>query len=209
MALERNYTIPLRREWSKTPRYRRAKKAASAVREFLKKHMKSESIKIGKHLNLELWKHGIKNPPHKIKITAVKEDDGTVKAELFGKKYEEAKKPEKKEEKPSGVAGKLQSAIEKTKGGEKAEPEEEEKAREETAEDKTGKKEKKEEKKETAEKKPEGKKEAGAKPAAKGAAEKGKKEQEKAKPDQASRKKAPEKKKSSASSPKKSKQAEK
>ena len=56
MALERTYTIPLRREWLKAPRYKRAKRAIAAVRTFLERHMKSEDIRIGTHLNLEIWK---------------------------------------------------------------------------------------------------------------------------------------------------------
>jgi large subunit ribosomal protein L31e len=110
MVLERTYIIPLRREWLKVPRYKRAKKASTAVREFLSKHMKSDNVKIGNGLNMMLWEHGIKNPPHKIKVSVIKEDDGTVKAELFGKKYVEHKKIEKEEE-ASGMAGKLKKMM--------------------------------------------------------------------------------------------------
>ena len=65
MATERTYTIPLRKEWLKSPKYRRAKKAISAVKQFLIKHMKSEDVRLGKYINEEIWKHGIKNPPGK------------------------------------------------------------------------------------------------------------------------------------------------
>jgi large subunit ribosomal protein L31e len=104
---ERTYTVPLRREWLKVPRYRRAKKAAIALREFLQRHMKSEDVKLGKELNLELWKHGMRNPPHHVKLTALKDEKGIVRANLYGKpielpKKEEPKKAEaKKEEKPA------------------------------------------------------------------------------------------------------------
>ena len=83
---ERNYTIPLRRQWRKTVRYRRAKKTIKAIREFLQKHMKSETVKIGRQLNEAVWKHGIQNPPSKIKVSAVKDKAGTIMAELFGAK---------------------------------------------------------------------------------------------------------------------------
>ena len=106
MAVERTYTIPLRREWLKSPRYRRAKKAVTAVKQFLTKHMKSEDIRLGKHLNEELWKHGIKNPPCKIKVNVIKDDKDVVRAELFGKKIELEKKEEKK-----GITGKLKEKI--------------------------------------------------------------------------------------------------
>lgn len=99
MALERSYNIPLRKEFMKVPRYKRAKKAATALKEFLLKHMKGEDVKIGKNLNMEIWKRGIRNPPHHIKVNAVKGDDNIIKAELLGKKYEEKTKEERDAEK--------------------------------------------------------------------------------------------------------------
>lgn len=99
MVTERTYNVPLRREYLKAPMYRRTKKAVTALTQFIAKHMKVDigNVRIGKFLNLELWKNGIKNPPHHIKVTIVKDDDGVAKAELFGKKYEEFKRIEKKE----------------------------------------------------------------------------------------------------------------
>jgi large subunit ribosomal protein L31e len=95
--IKREYNIPLRSYFSKKPKYRRAKVAIKGVISFLKKHMKSEQIKIGPVLNLEIWKHGIKNPPHHIKVVATKDKEGVVKAEMFGHEYVEAKKEEKKQ----------------------------------------------------------------------------------------------------------------
>jgi ribosomal protein L31E len=37
-VLERTYNVPLRREYLKVPRYRRAKKAVTALKEFVSKH---------------------------------------------------------------------------------------------------------------------------------------------------------------------------
>ena len=84
--LERTYTIPLRREWLRVPRYKRAKRAIHAVQNFLKRHMKAEldNVKLGNSINLEIWKHGIRNPPSRIKINTKKDDKGVVFAELFG-----------------------------------------------------------------------------------------------------------------------------
>lgn len=112
--LEREYIIPLRKEWLKAPKHKRAKKAIRAIREFLARHMKAEikDIKIGRWLNREIWARGIKKPLGKVKIKAVKEED-IVKAELaelpeYAKKIEEKEKAraekakkekEKKEEK--------------------------------------------------------------------------------------------------------------
>lgn len=113
-VLERTYNVPLRKEWLKSPRYRRSKKAVTALKEFIVKHMKASNIKIGKHLNEEVWKHGIKNPPHHIKVNAVKDSEGLVKVELFGKPIEEvAKKPEVKE-KPKKAEEKPKKEEKKT-----------------------------------------------------------------------------------------------
>lgn len=118
--LERNYNVPLRKEWLKVPRYKRSKKAVKALREFLEKHMKSEDVRIGAHANEFIWKHGIKNPPHHVSVTAVKDSEGVVRAELEGKDFKGAVKSVKKEEKATGLKGKLQEAL-----GKKDKPEEE------------------------------------------------------------------------------------
>ncbi len=98
---ERTYVIPLRKEWLKVSRYKRAKRAVTGVRRFLKRHFRVpvENVKVGKSLNEEIWKHGIRNPPSKVKVTAVKDAEGIVRAELFGHKFEQPKE-EVKVEKP-------------------------------------------------------------------------------------------------------------
>lgn len=102
VTVEREYIIPLRKEFQKAPSYKRAKKTITAIKEFLTKHMKSDNIKLGKYLNLKVWEHGMKNPPHKVKVKVEKYDDGLVKAELVGapveKSKEKKKKPAKKTE---------------------------------------------------------------------------------------------------------------
>ena len=98
--IERTYTIPLRREYLKVPRYRRTEKASRALRSFLVKHMKSDMVNIGKHLNEFLWMHGMKNPPHHVKVNVVK-TEGKVYAELFGKQLKIGK--EEKVEKKDAV----------------------------------------------------------------------------------------------------------
>ncbi|MFC2136339.1 50S ribosomal protein L31e [Bacteroidota bacterium] len=110
-VLEREYNVPLRKEWLKAPMYKRGKKAVKALREFLQKHMKSDDVKIGSYVNELIWKHGIKNPPHHVKVKAVKYDDGVVKAELQGKEFKEAVKSKPKEEKATGLKGKLQEVM--------------------------------------------------------------------------------------------------
>ncbi len=111
-VLERVYVIPLRSEWLKAPRYKRAKKAMRAIKEFLAKHMKVENrdmdkIKIDPWINRAIWMRGIRKPAHKITVKAIKDSEGIVKAEFVGlppkfkadeaklkKKIEKAKKKE-------------------------------------------------------------------------------------------------------------------
>ncbi len=97
MAEERTYIIPLRKEFLKAPKYKRTKRAVSAVRSFVKRHMKAEDVKIGEKLNLEIWKHGGKNPPSRIKVHTIKEDN-IASVELIDVPF---KKPEDKEKKKS------------------------------------------------------------------------------------------------------------
>ncbi len=113
--LERTYNIPLRKEYLKVPSWKRTKKAVSAVKQFLKKHMKAEEVKLGKHLNEELWKHGIKNPPHHVKVVAIKDGKGIVKTELFGHKIETKKEEKKKPSKLEEVAKKVGVKLQKPK----------------------------------------------------------------------------------------------
>ncbi len=117
--LERTYTIPLRREYLKAPKYRRTEKASRALRNFLVKHMKSDNVKIGKFLNEFLWMHGMKNPPHHVKVNVAK-IDGVVYAELFGKPLKTAKEEKKKEEKKTKEK-KEETAEEKPKKAETVE----------------------------------------------------------------------------------------
>jgi len=95
--LERVYNIPLRKEFRKVPRWKKTKKATTALRQFLQKHMKSDNVKLSKEINEELWKHGIKNPPHHVKVNVTKDSEGAVKAELFGVKKKVEKEAPKKE----------------------------------------------------------------------------------------------------------------
>lgn len=94
--IERSYTIPLRSEFLKVPRYKRAKKAAAAVKQFLVKHLKSEDVKVGTSINEKVWENGMRNPPSKVRVQVVKDEKGVVSAELFGSKATEVKKETKK-----------------------------------------------------------------------------------------------------------------
>jgi len=74
---ERIYTIPLGRVMI-APRHRRAKRAINIIREFAKKHMKSEEVKISEDLNLIIWRMGIRRPPKRITVKMERDEDGVV-----------------------------------------------------------------------------------------------------------------------------------
>lgn len=99
--LERVYNVPLRKGAMKAPRYKRANKAVRVLREFLQRHMKSRDIKLGPFLNSKILEHGRKNIPHHVKVKAVKDDSGIVRAELLSAENQDFlmyKKEEKKED---------------------------------------------------------------------------------------------------------------
>ena len=112
-VIERVYNVPLRKEFMKVPRLKKTKKAVSALRQFLSKHMKSKEVKIGKEVNEKLWQHGIKNPPHHIKVNVRKDENGIVTANLFGVEIKEA--PKKEVKKKSKLAEKIAEAKKKVK----------------------------------------------------------------------------------------------
>lgn len=76
--VERIYIIPLREKCRPVPRYRKAEKAIKTIKEFIARHMKIRDrdlnkIKIDGYLNEIIWLRGIRNPPHKIKVKAIKQ----------------------------------------------------------------------------------------------------------------------------------------
>ena len=106
-SVEREYTIPLRREWKKVPRYKRVNKAVKAIKEFMVRHMKIydrdlKKVKIDRYLNEELWFRGIKKPPARIKVKAFMDGD-IVKVQLaeMPEKLKFKKAREEKSEKSS------------------------------------------------------------------------------------------------------------
>jgi large subunit ribosomal protein L31e len=80
---ERIYVIPLRAA-KRVPKRKRSARAARVVREFLRQHMKSEQIKLDEALNRKLWERGAEKIPSRVRVRAVKQDDGSVEASLVG-----------------------------------------------------------------------------------------------------------------------------
>lgn len=83
-VLERVYTIPLRKAKA-APRYKRAKKAAKLVKEFIARHMRTNEnlVWIDPRLNEFIWQRGAEKPPTRIRVFARKLDDGTVEVKLY------------------------------------------------------------------------------------------------------------------------------
>jgi len=158
--IEREYIIPLRKNFQHVPRYKRTPKAIKTIKEFLVRHMQIRDrdlnkIKISKYLNELMWMDGIKNPPHKIKVRAIKEGDiVTVEAvelpEVLNFKKKREEKISKKAEKEAGKK-KAEKKEENTDEKNKIIEDDKEKAKEE----KISKKAEKEAGKKKAEKKEE------------------------------------------------------
>ncbi|MDR0523668.1 MAG: 50S ribosomal protein L31e [Candidatus Methanoplasma sp.] len=80
---ERIITVPLRAT-KQAPRTKRAARAIKEIRAQIARHMKAdaESVWIDASLNEKVWENGIRNPPSKVTVKAVKFDDGLVEVSL-------------------------------------------------------------------------------------------------------------------------------
>ena len=88
-SVTRIETVNLGRAWI-TPRYRRTDRVITMIREFAKKSMKSDEVKLDQDLNRQIWKRGKTNPPRRVRLKLVKDEDGAVVVSL----YDEATKDE-------------------------------------------------------------------------------------------------------------------
>lgn len=132
--IEREYVIPLREKCRVVPRYKKTNKAVKTIKEFLVRHMKVydrdlNKIKLDTYLNEFLWGRGIKNPPHKVKVKAIKEGE-IVRVELLEApeklKFKKAKL-EKREKKAEESVKKKPTKEEKVEEKPEEKKEEEEK----------------------------------------------------------------------------------
>src|ERR671932_1849664 len=94
-SLSRVYTINLGKAWL-TPRYRRTDRVMNMVREFAIKNMKSDEVKIDQDLGRHIWARGKTNPPRKVRVKMVKDEDDIVTVSLYEEAVEMAE--EEKEE---------------------------------------------------------------------------------------------------------------
>jgi len=119
-SLSRVYTINLGKAWL-TPKYRRTDRVINMVREFAVKNMKSDEVKIDQDLSRHIWTRGKTNPPRKVRVKMVKDEDDIVTVSLYEEAVEMAEEEEEKEEPDKG-----KKRSKKTKKQEDTEEEEEE-----------------------------------------------------------------------------------
>lgn len=77
VEIEREYVIPLRDAYE-TSRTRRAKRAVNLIKEFARRHMKAEVVKISNKVNNIIWSRGIEKPPRRIRVVIRKDREGVV-----------------------------------------------------------------------------------------------------------------------------------
>tara|TARA_Y100000310_G_scaffold333802_1_gene412114 strand:- start:259 stop:726 length:468 start_codon:yes stop_codon:yes gene_type:complete len=76
----RVYVVPLRKRFVLVPRWRRSKQAMKILKAFILKHTKADRVIVSGWINEEIWKHGGKNPPGKLKVKVIlKEEEIEVK----------------------------------------------------------------------------------------------------------------------------------
>jgi len=91
--IERVYTIPLT-VTKQVPRTKRAPRAIKEIKEFVKKHMaeeapdedkekeKKKDVWIDYRLNELIWSRGIESPPSKVRVKAIRFEDGLIEVSL-------------------------------------------------------------------------------------------------------------------------------
>jgi len=81
-TLARIYTINFSKAWL-TPKHKRTDRVVNMIKEFDIKHMKSSQIKIDQDLNRYIWERGKTNPPRKVRVRIVKDEDDQVIVSLY------------------------------------------------------------------------------------------------------------------------------
>jgi len=116
--LERVYTIPLGKVLL-SPDNQRAKRAINMIKEFARKHMKTQEIRIDEDVNHLVWSRGIRRPPRKIRVLLTKAEEGHILVSMYEEEKSETKEVETKESpsdvKQPQVKGDLPESDEKAK----------------------------------------------------------------------------------------------
>jgi large subunit ribosomal protein L31e len=90
--IERVYTIPLK-VTKVVPRTKRAPRAIKEIKEFVRKHMAEEvsegeekgekkDVWVDYRLNELIWSRGIEGPPRKVRVKAIRFEDGLIEVSL-------------------------------------------------------------------------------------------------------------------------------
>ncbi|MBT7253023.1 MAG: 50S ribosomal protein L31, partial [Candidatus Nitrosopelagicus sp.] len=93
--LERVYTIPLGKVLLSQSQHR-AVRAINMIREFARKHMKTQEIKIDEEVAHLIWSKGVRSPPRKIRVKLTKTDDGYILVTNYEDDVESTEKDSKK-----------------------------------------------------------------------------------------------------------------
>lgn len=88
--LERVFTIPLT-VTKQIPRTKRAPRAIKEIKEYVRQHMtdkgaekeeQQKEVWIDYRLNELIWSKGIENPPNKVRVKAIRFEDGLIEVSL-------------------------------------------------------------------------------------------------------------------------------
>lgn len=80
---ERVYTVSLTHAWI-APIKKRTPRQVRILREFIRKHMKTDTVVISSEVNEKLWSRGIEGRTRKIRVKAIKYTDNIVAVHLAG-----------------------------------------------------------------------------------------------------------------------------
>ena len=80
--LERVYTINLGKALLSVDTHR-ATRAINMIREYARRHMKVEDVKIEEDLAHQIWARGARSPPRKIRVRMTKTDEGYILVQRF------------------------------------------------------------------------------------------------------------------------------
>ena len=100
---ERVYTINLGKVLL-SPDNQRAKRAINMIKEFTRRHMKIEEVKIEEDVSHMIWSRGIRHPPRKIRVRMTKTDEGYVLISKFEGEEEQIEEKKESIEKEEEVA---------------------------------------------------------------------------------------------------------
>jgi large subunit ribosomal protein L31e len=90
--LERVFTIPLTIT-KQVPKTKRAARALKEIKAFVRQHMADKSVRedeeklkndvwVDYRLNELIWSRGIENPPSKVRVKAIRFEDGLIEVSL-------------------------------------------------------------------------------------------------------------------------------